>query len=283
MVIRLVCQQSWQVALPSSDDTKFVSQRQRHLNAFSFIEKWVWLLQTLKRLLQSRLNSFTVNTSITECPNQKKITTWQALTTSRTKYHTYCKRSSIEKPGHKVCTTLLPLLLSNCNAIELQQDIDKDSAKYIRHSIRAANATPSTPSSRAASPKSSLIPAKIAAHYAEIQELSSEKCLLAQRLIDLITLSRARLDSDLVKVRILQGEIIEPPSVSKITIGESLTASVRTPALAHATESLRVALASAALPDARAGYGSPTPMTASAAVGGSVTKSELFYIRIIPL
>lgn len=166
-------------------------------------------------------------------------------------------------------------LLLNRSIIELQQEIDKDSARYIRHSVRAVNATPSTPSSRAVSPKSTLLPAKIAAHYAEIQELSSQKCHLAQRLIDLITLSKARLDSDLLKVRILQGETIEPPSVSKVTIGESLTASVRTPAVAHATESLRVALASAALPDARTGYGSPTPTTAPTPSGGSVTKSTL--------
>ncbi|KAG5647249.1 hypothetical protein DXG03_000784 [Asterophora parasitica] len=90
---------------------------------------------------------------------------------------------------------------------ELQQDIDKDSAKYIRHSIRSS--VPSSPSSRAPSPKSTALPAKIEAAYAEINQLSTEKVILSQTLIDLITRTRARLDSDLAKVRILQGETVD--------------------------------------------------------------------------
>ena len=40
----------------------------------------------------------------------------------------------------------------------------------------------------------------------EIQELASEKFALAQQFIELLSKNRARLDIDIVKVKILQGE-----------------------------------------------------------------------------
>lgn len=49
-------------------------------------------------------------------------------------------------------------------------------------------------------------PARISVAYAEIDSLANEKIALAQRIIDLLTRTRARLDSDLAKVRLLQGE-----------------------------------------------------------------------------
>src|SRR6185369_8529218 len=77
---------------------------------------------------------------------------------------------------------------------ELQQEIDKDSSRYIRHSLKASNSVPPSPSSRAPSPKDSAIPGRIEAAYADINKLTAEKCVLAQTLIDLITRTRARLD-----------------------------------------------------------------------------------------
>ncbi|KAF8638926.1 hypothetical protein AX17_001838 [Amanita inopinata Kibby_2008] len=148
---------------------------------------------------------------------------------------------SIDNLPNEVQFLLQEIKHKEARAQELQQEIDKDSAKYIRHSLRAAasissstttttttttttntttpstttttsnttssssSATASSPASRAPSPKSSLLPSKIASSYAEIHQLAAEKCVLAQRLIDLINRTRSRLDYDLSKVRLLQG------------------------------------------------------------------------------
>jgi chromatin modification-related protein YNG2 len=168
---------------------------------------------------------------------------------------------------------------------ELQQEADKDSAKYIRHSLRASSSNPSSPSSRAPSPKSSILPAKISAYYAEIHILTAEKCVLAQTLVDLVTRTRARLDSDLVKVRILQGEASDYPGTLS-----SAASGVATPADAHVVtgrnpalqvgESLRTALAAGPiLAEVRQTSGvsaaATPPSTASA---GPVTKSAFFCL-----
>ena len=115
-------------------------------------------------------------------------------------------------------STLSSLRLSHLlelYGLELQQEIDKDSAKYIRHSRQASSTStsPPSPSSPAPSPNTP-IPVKISASYAEIQELASEKCALAQQLIELLSKTRARLDIDIVKVKLLQGESPDTPSVA---------------------------------------------------------------------
>lgn len=86
---------------------------------------------------------------------------------------------------------------------ELQQEIQKESAKYIRHSLRSASATPG----QALSAKDAAIPQIISAHYAEIDRLAAEKEVLAERMVQLIMRARARLDYDLNKVLVLQGEL----------------------------------------------------------------------------
>ncbi|KAJ7711239.1 hypothetical protein B0H14DRAFT_3021136 [Mycena olivaceomarginata] len=87
------------------------------------------------------------------------------------------------------------------------EEIDRDSSRYIRHSL---NRLALSPVSRAPSPESTLIPGKISTAYAKIDKLSAEKCALAQRIIDLVSRTRARPDSDLTKVRALQGEPLKP-------------------------------------------------------------------------
>ena len=62
--------------------------------------------------------------------------------------------------------------------------------------------SPPSPSSPAPSPNTP-IPVKIPTSYAEIQELASEKFALAQQFIELLSKNRARLDIDIVKVKIL--------------------------------------------------------------------------------
>ncbi|KAF8077859.1 hypothetical protein FPV67DRAFT_1463232 [Lyophyllum atratum] len=188
---------------------------------------------------------------------------------------------SLDNLPHEVNHILQEIKVKETRAQELQQDIDKDTAKYIRHSIRASASVPSSPSSRAPSPKSTLIPAKIEAAYAEINQLSAEKCNLAQTLIDLVTRTRARLDSDLTKVRILQGETVDYASA----LGSSLTVvpglgiaglSERNPA-AQVADSLRNALTSTpTIPDLRQ---TPVPSSAaslsSTAVGPAQKKRRL--------
>jgi chromatin modification-related protein YNG2 len=59
------------------------------------------------------------------------------------------------------------------------------------------------------------LPGRISAAYAEIEALTNEKNSIARQIIELLTRTRARLDGDLSKVRILQGESPEDirPSV----------------------------------------------------------------------
>ncbi|KAA1466560.1 hypothetical protein DENSPDRAFT_831411 [Dentipellis sp. KUC8613] len=82
---------------------------------------------------------------------------------------------------------------------EVQSEIQKETAKYIRHSLRNG--------ATAVSAKDSQIPQKIKDDYVEIDRLAEEKMLLSQRMIDLITRARARLDFDLSKVLVLQGDL----------------------------------------------------------------------------
>ncbi|KAF7306572.1 Chromatin modification-related protein [Mycena indigotica] len=118
---------------------------------------------------------------------------------------------------------------------DLQQEIDKDSARYIRHSLKASNSassslanSPSPVSNlpRPPSPKSQAIPPKIAKAYEEIHALSAEKVALAQRIIDLVTRTRARLDAELTKVRILQGEPPDPLARSNSLVAAPLDGEV---------------------------------------------------------
>ena len=121
--------------------------------------------------------------------------------------------------------------------IELQQEIQKDGGKYVRHSLK----NPGQP----LAPKDSAIPQGIAASYAEIDKLAAEKIALAERLVSLIQRARARLDHDLSKVLVLQGE-----PAPEIQTSYSFGQGSRNPA-ERITESLRNAIA---IPEA-----SPTP------------------------
>ncbi|KAJ7293750.1 hypothetical protein C8J57DRAFT_1444874, partial [Mycena rebaudengoi] len=182
---------------------------------------------------------------------------------------------------------------------ELQQEIDRDSAKYIRHSLRSSSASssatvsPSPSASRAPSPKSSLLPAKINAAYSEINELSTDKCALAQRIIELVARTRARLDADLTKVRVLQGEIPDQviSAPSRLTRAPTLVSSpmveadpyplgMRNPA-AQISESLRVALtSSASMPDIRQ-VPIPPPLQHSASISAAGPAQKSIQPRLI--
>ncbi|KAJ7169478.1 hypothetical protein C8R46DRAFT_896488 [Mycena filopes] len=181
---------------------------------------------------------------------------------------------SLDNLPNEVAHLLQEIREKEIKVQDLQQEIDRDSSRYIRHSLKASNSassstsvSPSPAASRAPSPKSMLLPGKISAAYAEINELSVEKIALAQRIIELVSRTRARLDADLTKVRVLQGELPEPtfaptgtsrvprtPSAASVPLLETdniYSGSARNPA-SQISESLRTALgASASLPDMR--------------------------------
>jgi chromatin modification-related protein YNG2 len=81
---------------------------------------------------------------------------------------------------------------------ELLQEITKETSRYIRHSLRNGTAPLST--------KDEQIPQKIDQSYAEVDQLAQEKLQLAERLGNLIQRARTRLDYNLRRVLILQGD-----------------------------------------------------------------------------
>jgi chromatin modification-related protein YNG2 len=156
----------------------------------------------------------------------------------------------------------------------------------------SSSVSPSPAASRAPSPKSALIPGKISAAYAEINDLSAEKIVLAQRIIDLVSRTRARLDADLTKVRVLQGEIPDQsfsarvprtPSIASAPLldAEIYVGASRNPA-SQISESLRTALgASASMPN----IGQQVPLTpvmpaAVSISAGPAQKSTYIYLRV---
>jgi len=188
-------------------------------------------------------------------------------------------RTGVDNLPGEVCHLLQEIRHRESRAVELQQEIDKDCAKYIRrrsHGASLVSTTPPSPASRPPSPKSVSIPAKISTSYAEIQELAGEKCALAQQLIELLSKTRARLDIDIVKVRMLQGENPEIPTVASrssrppvaTSTLENFGAMTRNPALAI-SESLRNALALTPAADPR-----PLVQVAAAASSGPATKKR---------
>ena len=100
---------------------------------------------------------------------------------------------------------------------ELQQEAAKEASRYIRHSGRS---TPSAPPN----PKDMAIHEVIKDYYAQIEQLADEKLVLAQRVIDLISRARARLDHDLSRVLLQQGE---DPTVATISAASTVSVSRR--------------------------------------------------------
>jgi chromatin modification-related protein YNG2 len=110
---------------------------------------------------------------------------------------------------------------------EIQQNIAKDQSRYIKSSLKQSSYLPtntvgSREQSATASPtpnssnSKAHLPGRISVAYAEIEALTNEKISIARQIVELLTRTRARLDGDLSKVRILQGESPEDirPSVS---------------------------------------------------------------------
>ena len=129
----------------------------------------------------------------------------QHSTTSLPKSNTSLSRSSTRKQSPKARTYQLSFFFQKIGTdvyvyiSELLQEITKETSRYIRHSLRSGGATPLTT-------KDEQIPQKIDQSYTEVDKLAQEKIQLAERLGALIQRARTRLDYDLRRVLILQGE-----------------------------------------------------------------------------
>ena len=111
---------------------------------------------------------------------------------------------------------------------DLQQEAAKETSRYIRHSGRS---TPGAPPN----PKDTAIHETVKEHYAQIEQLADEKLVLAQRVVDLISRARAKLDHDLSRVLVQQGE---DPNVAATLIASSVSVPRRN-ALQEIKETLR--------------------------------------------
>ncbi|KAE9397446.1 hypothetical protein BT96DRAFT_73150 [Gymnopus androsaceus JB14] len=126
-------------------------------------------------------------------------------------------------------------------AQELQYQIDSDSARWIRHTLRGAKTSANSGSPSSPTKPIGHLPAKINQLYAEIEQLSIDKLALAERVVGLITRTCTRLDVDLNRARVLQGEI-----PSEVTRGRSVSAS---PSVTGATGTSSVSLPAASIGD----------------------------------
>jgi chromatin modification-related protein YNG2 len=112
---------------------------------------------------------------------------------------------------------------------ELQIEIARDCNKYTRHALRPSSpSVPSTPVSSASPTQSPTIPssrngnhatpnipskdlallARIDTNYTEVDRLAEEKILLAERIVGLLARARSRLDVELSRVNMLQGDLV---------------------------------------------------------------------------
>lgn len=150
---------------------------------------------------------------------------------------------------------------------ELQQEIAKDSQKFIRHALRTESEA--TGKDKPSSPPPT---EKIKQAQQTLSILADEKIALAERIVELLSRKRSRLDHDLGRVLVLQGEPDPAAVVSGAAplmsagaggalAGSGYVLGGRNPA-AHINESLRNAFSGAAL---------PAPNAPSAATAGSRT------------
>lgn len=86
---------------------------------------------------------------------------------------------------------------------ELQQEIARDSHKYIRHVLRSdADASPKEKDKPSPTPPTE----KIGSAQKTLAQLADEKIAIAERIVDILSRKRSRLDYDLARVLALQGE-----------------------------------------------------------------------------
>ncbi|EKM53645.1 uncharacterized protein PHACADRAFT_163954 [Phanerochaete carnosa HHB-10118-sp] len=168
---------------------------------------------------------------------------------------------SLENLPAEVQFLLSEMKVKDTRAQELHSEIQKEGAKYVRHSLRA-------PPGQQLTAKDVSIPSIVSAQYAEIDQLSFEKEQLAQRVVQLVARAQARLDRDLGKMLALQGEPPVDPTPAYYYYGAS-----RNP-VAQLNESLRSAIA---IPE------TPSTPVSSTVQAGPPQKSKLGASRVIRL
>lgn len=93
---------------------------------------------------------------------------------------------------------------------EIQQEIHKETTRYIRHGLKGSAAAASKETNgkdnKDTKDKDALIPGRIDLLFVEADKISQEKITLAQRLVDTLTRVNAKLDHDLARVIYLSGE-----------------------------------------------------------------------------
>lgn len=141
---------------------------------------------------------------------------------------------------------------------ELHAEIQKESSKYVRHALRSA---PNQPLSA----KDAGIPTAVQASYDEIAVLAREKERLAERIVQLVARARTKLDRDLSRVLVLQGE----PELA--TQPGYYYGSVARNPVAQLNETLRSAASLSELP--------ATPVSASQGGPPQKRQSRIVYLR----
>lgn len=154
--------------------------------------------------------------------------------------------------------------LSEIRHTELQQEIQKDTNKYIRNGLKGITPKEGKENGKDKDSKEALIPGRVSSAYAELDKLCADKISLAAHLVETLTRVNARLEHDLTKVITLSGEppqeqyevrggyVVGPVQLSA-TAPPALAAN--TPAISSASarpmkevhENLRAALASDAV------------------------------------
>lgn len=173
--------------------------------------------------------------------------------------------STLENIPGEIQFLLQELRAKETQSQELQQEITRDSHKYIRHVLRSDS--DSSSKDKALTPPTE----KIKSAQKTLEKLADEKVAIAERIVNMLTRKRSRLDYDLARVLALQGEpdpaaIVAGAAQPILSSGTSISATGsgyilggRNPA-AQINESLRNAFAG----------GMPVPLSAG---GGLVSVS----------
>ncbi|KAI5123408.1 hypothetical protein M0805_006114 [Coniferiporia weirii] len=116
--------------------------------------------------------------------------------------------SSLDNLPNEVQHLLAEIRHKESRTQELQQEIQKDTTRYIRHGVRSSTPKEGKESvkEKDKDSKDSLIPGRVDAAYAELDRIAMEKINLGARLVEALARVNARLDHDLTKVVALSGE-----------------------------------------------------------------------------
>jgi len=163
---------------------------------------------------------------------------------------------TLENIPSEVQFLLQELRAKETDSQEILSDLTKEAHKYMRHSLRSDNTDPSSKDKDRTPPSP---PAeKLKDAQEKLTALSDEKVALASRIVELLSRKRARLEYDLGRVLVLQGETdpaaifagaaaSTPVSVSGLSVGAAgYVLGGRNPA-AQINESLRNAFAGGAV------------------------------------